>query len=310
MSLTAHVYQIYLAASPEQVWEAITDSGWTRRWFHATAFVSPPVAGESYRTVLPDGSPAVEGRIEELRPPAPGVPGRFVQTWHVLYDEALAAEPASRVEWTVEEAGDGLTRLRLVHGDLHASPRTWAAVRDGWVWVLDSLKTVLETGRALPAATTEPTPVPDGDGAWHRRQGVTANNATWDLLGLPDRDEAQDEQLLRSAYAAAYHWDRAARAEPANAARASYMIAKALLATRQPVAALASAERVLELCRRHGLVDFDLAYGHEVRARALLALGRTAEGMAEWSAARAVEVVDPEDRAIVEADFVDAPVAG
>ena len=38
MSLTAHVYQLYLAASPNDVWRAITDSDWTRRWFHGTAF--------------------------------------------------------------------------------------------------------------------------------------------------------------------------------------------------------------------------------------------------------------------------------
>lgn len=144
MDLTAHVYQIDLAASPEQVWAAITDSAWTRRWFHSTVFVTPPVAGEAYATVLPDGSPAVEGRVEELRPPAPGVPGRFVQTWGIRYDDELAAEAPGRVEWTVEEAGAGVTPLRLVHGGLEESPRTWAHVRDGWVGVLASLQTVLE----------------------------------------------------------------------------------------------------------------------------------------------------------------------
>ncbi|WP_375422928.1 SRPBCC domain-containing protein [uncultured Friedmanniella sp.] len=307
MSLTAHVYQIYLAASPEQVWTAITDSEWTRRWFHGTAFAAPPEQGQTYRALLPDGSPAVEGVVVELQPPAPGVPGRFVQTWHVCYDEDLAAEPPGRVEWTVEEAGDHLTRLRLVHGDLHESPQTWAHVRDGWVWVLDSLKTVLETGRPLPAAVNEPAPVADGDAAWHRRQGVTANNATRDLLARSGRDAEADERLLRAAYTAAYHWERAAGAGPENEARASYMIARALLATGQAAAALASAERILALCRRYDLVDFDLAYGHEARARALAALNRSAEAATEWTAARAVPVADPEDRAIVERDFADHP---
>ena len=40
---TAHVYQIYIAAMPEEVWRAITDSEWTKRYFHATSFVAPPV---------------------------------------------------------------------------------------------------------------------------------------------------------------------------------------------------------------------------------------------------------------------------
>jgi hypothetical protein len=88
--------------------------------------------------------------IEEMQPPADRSPGRFVQTWHVLYDAALEQEPASRVEWTIEKAGDGLTRVRLVHGDLDQSPLTWENVKDGWVWILDGLKTLLETGRQLP----------------------------------------------------------------------------------------------------------------------------------------------------------------
>ena len=46
---------------------------------------------------------------------------------------------------------DGLTRVRLVHGDLAYSPLTWAHVKDGWVWVIDALKTLLETGRPLPS---------------------------------------------------------------------------------------------------------------------------------------------------------------
>jgi hypothetical protein len=50
---------------------------------------------------------------------------QIVQTWHTRYDPELAHEPASRVEWTVENAGKGLTRVRLVHGNLEQSPLTW-----------------------------------------------------------------------------------------------------------------------------------------------------------------------------------------
>jgi DNA-binding transcriptional ArsR family regulator/uncharacterized protein YndB with AHSA1/START domain len=153
MNRPEHVYQIYVAASPELVWTAITDSEWTRRYFHRTAFVEPPVAGRPYRKVLPDGRPASDGMIEEMTPPIDGQPGRFVHTWHVLYDEAMSAEPAGRVEWLVETAGEGLTRVQLVHSGLEQSPLTWENVKDGWVWVLDALKTVIETGRSLPVAS-------------------------------------------------------------------------------------------------------------------------------------------------------------
>jgi hypothetical protein len=167
--------------------------------------------------------------IEEMTPPAPGRPGRFVQTWHVLYDAAMAQEPPSRVEWTVEQVGEGLTRVRLVHGDLAGSPLTSANVKDGWVWVLDALKTVLETGRELPAVeTTSPAPGAAGaDGDWHRRQGVTANNAAMALLDRTDRDADTDEELLRLAYAAAYHWERAmAPTRQTTRARATWYLGR------------------------------------------------------------------------------------
>ena len=305
MPITAHVYQIYIAATPEQVWLAITDSAWTRRYFHRTLFVEPPSRGRPYRTVTADGRPAIDGVIEDMQPPAEGQPGRFVQTWHVLYDAAMADEPPGRVEWTIERAGEGLTRVRLVHGDLARSPLTWANVKDGWVWILDSMKSLLETGRALPAVMDEAEPVEIIEPDWHRAQAVEANNSLWDLFDKPVRTAEDDEEMLRRAYAAAFHWERARDAKPENAARADYMIAKALLLSGQPTASLRSAERCLAICLEHGLTDFDLAYAQEARARALRALGRDADAAQAWAAATSISVADPEDREILEADFAD-----
>jgi uncharacterized protein YndB with AHSA1/START domain len=303
---TAHVYQIYIAATPEAVWQAITDSNWTRKYFHHTSFVAPPVAGSGYRTTTADGRDAVEGMIEEMSPPRDGQPGRFVQTWHVLYDAALSAEPPGRVEWTVESVGEELTRVRLVHGDLAFSPLTWAHVKDGWVWIMDALKTLLETGRPLSNPDVEPSVSETPEGDWHRRQGVEANNAAQDLLERPRTPEG-DEDLLRHAYAAAYHWQRATGATPENEARGSYLVSRALVATGQAERGLVSADRVLAICTEHGLADFDLAYAHEARSRALSALGKTQEAASEAALARAVPVADAEDREILQRDLADLP---
>ncbi len=311
MAITAHVYQIYIAATPAEVWRAITESDWTRRYFHAVSFAEPPRPGGRYLTVVPDGSPAVEGVVEECTAPDGDRPGRFVHTWRVRYDEELAAEPPSRVEWTIAAAGDGLTRVRLVHGDLANSPLTWQNVRTGWVWVLGSLKSVLESGHGLPRRTDHAADAAvDGDssdGQWHRRQAVEANNSAWELLDRSRLSEAEQEELLRRVYAAAYHWQRAAGRQPANEARACYLIAKGLLACGRPDAALAAAERCLEVCRENDLADFDLAYAHEARARSLLATGRQQEAAAAWAAATAVTIMDPDDRELVERDFADYP---
>jgi len=305
MPITAHVYQIYIAATPDQVWSAITDSAWTRRYFHGTSFVEPPTAGSPYRTVTSDGRPAIDGVIEEMQPPSDEHPGRFVQTWHVMYDTAMSDEPPSRVEWTIEPAGNGLTRVRLVHGDLGRSPLTWANVKDGWIWVLDSLKSLLETDRALPSVTRDTEAAEIGDPDWHRAQAVEANDSIWDLVSKPNRSEDDQEEMLRRAYAAAYHWQRARNAKPENAARAEYMIAKVLLLTGQPARSLRSAERCLAICLEQGLGDFDLAYAQEARARALRALGRDADAAEAWATATSIPVADPQDREILEADFAD-----
>jgi uncharacterized protein YndB with AHSA1/START domain/DNA-binding transcriptional ArsR family regulator len=151
----AHVYQIYIAATPEDVWIALTESDWLRRWLHGTSYTEPPEVGVAFRTVTADGHDAIEGLVSELRPPSGDRPGRFVHGWHVLYDPEAAAEPGGQVEWTVQRAGEALTLVRLVHSGLEESPRTSDGVKDGWVWVLNSLKTVLETGRTLPPVTVE-----------------------------------------------------------------------------------------------------------------------------------------------------------
>lgn len=288
-----HRYRVYIKATPAVVWQGITDPDFTRRYFHGTAFTSTLEPGTGHRYVR-DGEDMVVGEVEECDPPH-----RLVVTWRALYDPATAAEPPSRVEWTLTEAGPDLTRLDVVHGDLGRSPRTWASVKDGWVWILDGLKTLLETGTPLPDEAAPPALVEDVAGDWHRAQAVEANNSAYTLL---EQGGATDD-VLRSAYAAAYHWQRAAGRQPVNEVRALHLLAKAHLAAGQPAVALEYADRVLGGCRALGLADFDLAYGHEARARALAALGHREEAQAAWAAAHAVPVADDEDREILRADL-------
>jgi uncharacterized protein YndB with AHSA1/START domain len=301
MAITKHVYQIFVKATPEQVWEAITEPTWTRRYFHGTAFDSPPIAGERFRTSLADGRPAVDGTIEEMDPPK-----RLVMTWHTLYDTAMSEEPPSRVEWMIDVVGDGLTRVRLEHGGLALSPLTWANVKDGWVYVLDGLKTVIETGESLPPITAELTTIDDAAGEWHRSQGIECNNSAWEMIEA-ERNPENDEEMLRRAYASSYHWARAARRGPANDARGAWLLAKVQLLVGQPQLSLRYAERCMSICEENGLADFDLAYAHEARARALKALGDDIGAAQSWEMANSVPIADAEDKAILAADLAVGP---
>jgi uncharacterized protein YndB with AHSA1/START domain len=298
---TSHVHQIYIRAEIGTVWNAIIDPAFTRQYFFGTAFDGPPVAGREFRSLLPDGSVAVDGVIEELEPPQ-----RLVHTWRVRYDDALADEPASRVTWTLTEAGEGLTLLRVVHGDLAFSPLTSASVGSGWPYVLDGLKSLVETGAALPprypdAAAPEAAEVAKD---WHLQQASRANNAVFDLLEAEPFDA---EAALRGAYAAAFHWDRVASKQPANEVRALYLIGRAWLAAGAAEVAFDYGDRCLGGCLAAGLGDFDLAYAHELRARALHALGREAQARRDWAEATSIAIADHEDREIVERDFAVSP---
>jgi uncharacterized protein YndB with AHSA1/START domain len=281
----------------------LLDPEFTTQYFHGTTFVSDFRPGSRYRNVLPGDRDAVEGVIEEIEPPH-----RLVITWHVLYDAALAAEPPGRVEWRLAAANaDGtVTRVTLRHGDLGQSPLTWEHVRLGWVEILDGFKTLLETGRPMP-----PVDVADDhrtaheiEGTWHRNQAITANSATWEVLGA---DAPDLTELLSRAYAAAFHWSLATDRTSANTARASWLLSRCHAVLGHGDLALHHADECATVVADAGLADFDLAYAHEARARALAALGRDDEAVAEVAAARAVTIADAEDRELFEADLAAPP---
>ncbi|MCU1393362.1 MAG: hypothetical protein JWM34_1790 [Ilumatobacteraceae bacterium] len=308
MNPARHVYEIYIRATPEQVWQALVDPAFTVRYFHRTAVESTFVKGAPYRYVMGNGNTAIEGEIEEIEPGR-----RIVMSFQFQNHSGMPVEPPSRVEWVVTPTGEA-TRLTLRHTDLFKSPLTWESVRMGWLPVIDGLKTVLETGESLGMIDDPEADELSGDpeGEWHRAQGIAANNGTWDWLGKPDgeRTADDDEQMTLSAYAAAYHWARAAGTGPANTARANWLLSRVWVVRGNGALALHHADIVMETCHEHDLHDFDLAYPHEARARALACLGRHDEAAAERSTAAAVPIVDDEDRSIFDPDLAAEPWFG
>ncbi len=311
MAMTAHVYEIFINATPERVWQALTDPEFTKQYLHGTNFESTFEPGTGFRSVRRGGEDAVDGTIEVFEPPH-----RLVMTWHVLYDTAMSAEPPGRVEWLLAPANDdrSVTRVTLRHGDLAFSPLTWEHVRLGWVEIIDSLKTLLETGRPMPGVDTSDGRVAtDGseiDARWHRRQGIEASNSVWELLDGRSPTPGEIDELLGRAYAASYHWARASEREPANAARASWLLSRCHAVLGHGDLALHHADRCADVVADAGLVDFDLGYAHEARARALACLGRLDEAAIESDLAFSTEVADDEDRSIFESDLASQPWFG
>ena len=141
----------------------------------------------------------------------------------------------------------------------------------------------------------------------HRSEAVAANNSVWDLLG----DDSPDAtELLSRAYAASYHWARAARRGPENAARAAWLLSRCHAVLGNGDLALHHADECAAVVADAQLSDFDLGYAHEARARSLSALGRDEEATVELAAARAVTIAEVEDREIFEADLAAPPWFG
>ena len=142
MTATAtQVYNVFIKATPEQIWEAITNPEFTEKYFYASRV---ELANGRRRAFGPEGQLWGDEAILEEDPPR-----RLVHGWRALYDPELADEATSRVTWQIDEQEGGLSRLTVTHDQLEGAPRTAESVAGGWMYVLSGLKTLLETGEPL-----------------------------------------------------------------------------------------------------------------------------------------------------------------
>ena len=135
------VYQLFIKASPEQIWEAITTPEFTQRYFFGSRVT---VTADEYRGLDAEGGDLVKGKVIEFDPPR-----RLVHGWRALYDPETAVEDDSRVTWEIEAKDGGISVLTVVHDQLEGAPKTAENVAGGWMYVLSGLKTLLETGKPL-----------------------------------------------------------------------------------------------------------------------------------------------------------------
>jgi uncharacterized protein YndB with AHSA1/START domain len=139
---TTQVYQLFIRATAEEIWDAITKPEFTQQYFHGARISVVP---DRYSSLGPDGAVWGDSEVEEFDPPR-----RLVHGWRSMYDPELVAEEESRVTWEIEPQEGGFCSLTVVHDRLEGAPKTAASVSGaGWMMVLSGLKTLLETGRPL-----------------------------------------------------------------------------------------------------------------------------------------------------------------
>ena len=99
-----------------------------------------------------------------------------------------------------------------------------------------------------------------------KRQAVDLFNYVWSLLDKKKRTREEDDAMLHAAHASRHHWGQIGK--PVNLARGEWQVSRVYAVLRRAEPALHHAKRCLELCRKHKIGDFDLAYAYEALARA------------------------------------------
>ncbi|MEU4239988.1 SRPBCC domain-containing protein [Actinoplanes sp. NPDC026619] len=164
MSEATQVYRVWIKATPERIWAAITDPEWNSRYAYESPGYYELHQGGSFRQAATDEmkqfgkaggfevpDTIVDGKVLEADPPR-----RLVQTWRMLMDPTTAAEPFTTLTYEIEDAKmqPGVCKLTVTH-ELTGAPATAAMVAGtedsgaggGWAWILSDLKTLVETGK-------------------------------------------------------------------------------------------------------------------------------------------------------------------
>src|SRR5712675_992906 len=160
------VYTIYIAATPEKVWQALTTAEFSRQYFFGFAVEMDSKVGGAFIVRAPDGSTHIDGEVLACDPPRklsvtwnvnwPSFstsPGQL--TFHVNWPGLVEKLGQTVVTYEIAQAGDAV-RLTMTESHERELPEEiLSGGRAGWPAILSSLKSVLETGKPL-AVKMEP----------------------------------------------------------------------------------------------------------------------------------------------------------
>ena len=145
------VYVIYIAATPQAVFDALTKSEFTRQYFGNFSIDVAPQRGGAFRMLYPDGRVHIAGKVLDWPPPK-----RFACTWLVEGMPGFGDLPECIVTYDIEPAG-GAVKLTMTESHSWNVPEAiLAGGRSGWPAILSGLKSLIETGKAPSIAMAPP----------------------------------------------------------------------------------------------------------------------------------------------------------
>jgi uncharacterized protein YndB with AHSA1/START domain len=145
------VYTIYIASTPEKVWQALTRSEFSRKYFFGNSVEVDLRVGGAYIVRTPDGSLHISGEVIECEPN-----GKLTVTFNVNWPALVEKLGATIVTYEIEPAG-GAVRLTMTEShDRLLDDDILSGGRQGWPAILSSLKSLLETGQPLVVKMAPP----------------------------------------------------------------------------------------------------------------------------------------------------------
>jgi uncharacterized protein YndB with AHSA1/START domain len=144
MAESRFLYLTYIRAPAQTVWDALTDPAQNRLFWSGYHQQSSWAVGADFAIVSQDGQAWDTGKVLAFDPPK-----HFQVTWNHQHDPAMKAEGESTCSFDLEALSDQLTKLTVTHTMPVADSKLIGAVSTGWPMIMSSLKSLLETGKAL-----------------------------------------------------------------------------------------------------------------------------------------------------------------
>jgi uncharacterized protein YndB with AHSA1/START domain len=138
------VYTIYIASTPEKVWQALTTAEFSRKYFFGNSVEVDLRIGGAFIIHAPDGALHISGEVIECAPPR-----RLTVTFNVNWPELIEKLGPTLVTYEIEPVGEAVRLTMTESHDRPLSDDILEGGRQGWPAILSSLKSVLETGVSL-----------------------------------------------------------------------------------------------------------------------------------------------------------------
>ena len=147
----AIVYTIYIASTPEKVWQALTSAELSKLYFFGNSVEVDLRVGGAFIVRTPDGALHISGEVIECDPPR-----KLTVTFNVNWPELIEKLGPTLVSYQIEQSGESVKLTLVQSQDRILSDDILSGGRSGWPAILSSLKSVLETGKPLTVQMAPP----------------------------------------------------------------------------------------------------------------------------------------------------------